>query len=131
MEKTSLAIQFDGKARLDFGAPRTGLMCQVQRALVNLGTSRGTDPVYPTRGTLLMKQALTNALSGRNRLTQKTSYAAIDTLHFLRGTDDLGDDDRLRELKMAVADLEVGMVTFSAQFTATSGESIGILEASL
>lgn len=128
MTKRTLSIEFNGAdgAALDFANTRSGILCQVQRALINVGTDRGTDPAYPTRGTLLPQQAFAGAISGRNRAKAQVNFAAIDTRFFLRETDAAGDEDRVADLRINIESLENRQLRLRAELVSIRGESVGV-----
>jgi hypothetical protein len=61
-----------------------GFDATIQNALVNIGTRAGTDRIYPTKGTTILKSAVEGKIVGLNVANHETQAAAIDTLFFSR-----------------------------------------------
>jgi hypothetical protein len=62
----------------------TGFDATIQNALVNIGTRNGTDRIYPTKGTTILKSAVEGKIVGLNVANHEAQSAAIDTLFFSR-----------------------------------------------
>jgi hypothetical protein len=56
----------------------------VQNALVNIGTRQGTDRIYPSKGTNILKRAVEGKIVGLNVANHEAQLAAINTLFFSR-----------------------------------------------
>jgi len=129
MMKT-LAIEFEGAegARLNFSSLRTGFMTQVQSALVNLATERGSDRLSPRRGTQLLRRAVSGRLRNiRSDSRNAASFAAIDTLFFLRAGDAPNDTERAAEIKLQLGEFQDRKLNLHLQMVSTTGETVGIL----
>jgi hypothetical protein len=62
----------------------TGFDATVQNALVNIGTRRGTDKIYPGKGTNILKSAVEGKIVGLNVANHESQIAALNTLFFSR-----------------------------------------------
>jgi hypothetical protein len=62
----------------------TGFDATIQNALANIGTRRGTDRIYPDKGTNILKRAVEGKIVGLNVANHESQLAAIDTLFFSR-----------------------------------------------
>jgi hypothetical protein len=62
----------------------TGFDATIQNALVNIGTRKGTDRTYPSKGTSILKRAVEGKIVGLNVANHESQIAAIDTLFFSR-----------------------------------------------
>lgn len=128
----SLAIEFEGDngARLNFNKVRSGFGTQVQKALMNLATERGSDRFSPTRGTDLLRRAISGRLRGVNNKSRNAAgFAAIDTLFFQRGDDSPNDVERTSEIKLVVASVTSRQLNLQVQMVSTTGETVGIVAA--
>lgn len=80
-----LKINFvDGDIFIDTENKVTGFSATVQNALVNIGTRQGTDKIYSTKGTEILKSAAEGKIVGFNVANHEAQLAAIDTLFFSR-----------------------------------------------
>jgi len=123
-----LRINFgSGGARLDLAATVSGLAALAQNALVNIGTHAGSDPVFPTRGTGLMRAAVEGRLVNATTARHHANFAAVDTLFFMRGTDPAGETPRLARVWLTQESFDGARLTLSARFESTEGTSMGTL----
>lgn len=126
--KRSLEILFEGEkgASLNFGGEVRDFRTQIQRALVNLATERGSDAFSTERGTTLFADAL------RGRITDdedgsSANFAAVDTWFFLRETDPADEIHRTAQIRLAVVDITVNRLSLRCSMDSTQGETVGIL----
>lgn len=78
----AIAISYTGgyTTSIDFRKETTGKLLQEQKYLMNVATIKGSDPIFPARGTNLLTSAIGGALVSVNGLTD--AFAAVDTLYF-------------------------------------------------
>jgi hypothetical protein len=62
----------------------TAFDATIQNALVNIGTRQGTDRIYPSKGTSILKSAVEGKIVGFNVANHESQLAALDTLFFSR-----------------------------------------------
>lgn len=115
---TGLALKFEnGKALIDLTRVRSGTDHELQTALINALTWEGSDKVYPTKGTMLQRDAARGYLVGFQTARHAANFAALQTLEFMKNTRTLELDD-----------LRMEPVTFENQhlridFTGYSGDT--------
>lgn len=68
---------------LDLTADVTGKELYSQKALVNIVTVRGSDPLFEDRGTDIMKKCLSGNIYDNNGLRHLGNFAALDTMFFV------------------------------------------------
>lgn len=80
-----LKINFlNGDIYIEPEAKVTDFDATVQNALANIGTRQGTDRIYPTKGTSILKNAVEGKIAGLNVANHEAQLAAINTLFFSR-----------------------------------------------
>jgi hypothetical protein len=115
-------------ASFDLDAPLSGeLECAVQNALVNIGSVQGSDGVYPTKGTRLLRQALNGVMFDNNAATHASNYAALDTLKFIKAADYPDTVERITTMAIKPASYSQGRLVVDAQFTSSAGRVSGTL----
>lgn len=72
---------------IDTEASVDGLEATIQNALLNIATRKGTDKVFPNKGTDLLHSAVTGKIVGINDANHVSQFAALDTLFFIRQFD--------------------------------------------
>ena len=58
-----------------------------QKALVNMVTTKGSDPVFEARGTDLLIDAIRGKAYSRSGIIHIGNFAALDTIYFIHNTD--------------------------------------------
>lgn len=78
----AIAISYTGgyTTSIDFLHETSGKLLQEQKYLMNVATIKGSDPIFPDRGTNLLTSAIGGALVSVDGLTD--AFAAVDTLYF-------------------------------------------------
>lgn len=80
-----LKVNFlNGDIYIEPEAKVTDFDATVQNALANIGTRRGTDRIYPSKGTNILKSAVEGKIAGLNVANHEAQLAAINTLFFSR-----------------------------------------------
>lgn len=95
MPLKSLKINFTKEgASLNFESVVRGFESTKQNAIVNLGTQKGSDKVYPEKGTGLMEAAFKGAISGNAmEAGHQANFAASDTLFFMATLPDQDENE--------------------------------------
>lgn len=102
--------------------------CEIQNALVNVGTARGSDPMYPLRGTNMLKEATSGAVVDLDSARHVANFAALYTFDFIRSTlPDLMKDSphRIVQLKLSVKDFDGVLLDLSISGQLQSGVEFG------
>lgn len=58
-----------------------------QKVLINLVTARGSDRVFPSRGTKLLADSIYGRVYSKTGAAHVGNFAALDTIYFIRSTD--------------------------------------------
>lgn len=89
-----------------------------QKVLINLPTIKGTDHLYPERGTDLLKQCIGAVIVNKNAAQHIANFAALDTIYFINDTDglDVEDPNGLADVDLTLTgyDSETQSVSFDA-----------------
>lgn len=89
---TDLKIDFGGMCRLDLGATVSGKDATAQKCLVVAVTDKGSDRLFPDKGTDLLKGCTGAVIVSGNASTHLCNFAALDVLYFVNATDGLDPD---------------------------------------
>lgn len=125
--RKDIRILFDGdNTGFDFSEPVLDFESIIQDALVNTATIRGSDPIYEDRGTNLLSEAVKGNLIDINSAIHASNFASIDTLLFMRQT----EDNLTNPLRLSMYELQPVNFTYSglqlnATFISSDGETIG------
>lgn len=126
---TGLKLQFaTGGARIDFDEPVSGFFCEIQNALVNCGTERGSDPIFPNRGTDLGKPEFLGSLINFMDAAHQANFAAMDTLFFLKEVASETNVHEISEMLLDPVGLREGQLLLTAGFTSRTGQRINVLD---
>lgn len=83
-----LKFILDGdKSTIDLNSAVEDKNLYEQKALVNMVTVKGSDPIYPDRGTDLLQDAIYGKVYSRTGTIHVGNFAALDTIYFIRSTD--------------------------------------------
>ena len=115
--------------RFDFTRVLIGFDCTVQNALVNLGTDRGTDRVYPSRGTDLKVDAAVGRMVNLTWANHTANFAALRTLEFIQQTDNQTNAFKLQDFKLISTGFSGQRIKLNAQATSVIGETRGVIAA--
>lgn len=117
-----------GGAVFDIAEEVTGRYATIQAALINMATAAGSDNAFPSRGTTLLRQAVSGALISEQEAMHAANFAAIDTVFFVRENEDSDTtDDRLDTIVTSPFFLSPQALQVDLQFLFLSGEEIGVL----
>lgn len=79
-----IRVQFDGESgtRILLNEAVEGKLLTQQKYLINVGTSKGTDKIFPQRGTNLVGGAISGGIIDSVSAEHLGNFAALDTLYF-------------------------------------------------
>ena len=98
-----------------------GFQAVVQNGMVNIGTAKGSDPLYADRGTDLLKSATSGIIISDNAASHVANIASVDTLFFCRETDPSTDPDKLASVGLLVSLFSANLLELEASFVSLSG----------
>jgi hypothetical protein len=114
----------DGTVELLTGGKVTGFQATVQRALLNLMVTKGSDPIFPLRGTDLLTRALGGTLLNLRAAEHAGNFASSDTLFFGRQNDLTDSSVKMAAIQLSVASLSLNLLDLEAAFLSISGENV-------
>lgn len=124
MEGIKIVFEEAG-ARLDFTAPVTGFDTTVQCVLVNIGTTTGTDKIYPERGTRLLVAGLVGKLFSRNQAVRESNFAAAQAKIFVEQSTPPEVEERIRRVRIAPVVLTRARMETNVVIETTTGKLVG------
>jgi hypothetical protein len=104
-----------------------GFNTTVQNGMVDIGTAQGSDPMFPTRGTDLMRTALDGGIVNYTSARHASNFAALSTLTFTTSNEDVLAEERLVDLTLSPVELDVFHMKVEAQFTSSLGNIVGVV----
>lgn len=123
-------IHFDGgeDTVFDFRTPVEGKDMYIQKMLINIATEKGSDPLYPDRGTNLVSDAVGGLVVNGQAAAHSGNFAALSTNLFVNREDyaaTAGSPDRIKSCRLSPAgiDSENGSVSYKAVFAFNDGTS--------
>lgn len=132
---TDVKVYFNGEdgASIDLTRRVEGKHLYSQKALINVGTEQGTDPLYEERGTTLMTEAIGGYAATDNGALHMGNFAALDTLSFLEENEyesALDDTDRIRDMDLHTIeyDEETEILSYGATFFFRDGTQTTSIE---
>lgn len=125
---TSLKISFEtGGARLVLDESVEGFDAVAQNGVVNLATQKGSDSSDEDRGTDLLTHALQGKVADLLAAQHIANLAAIDTLFYLRNSDELETtEERVSTIVLQPFEYDGKELHLSAIFTGNKGSVNGI-----
>ena len=113
-------------ATLAVASSVTGFATVAQNGMVNIATSRGSDKVYPSRGTALYAQGVLGDLTTYKSAYHASNFAALDTLLFALDSNYEDDtDERLKSVKLLPVTYTGTTMRAQATFIGVDGTRIG------
>lgn len=112
--------------RFDTNTRVQGFAATVQNALVNIGTDRGSDPLFPDRGTDLKLDGVRGRMSTNIWAKSSGNFAALRTLSFLQQTETATNDYKLQTLDLDVKTFMPPFVELNVQAMSGSGQTVGV-----
>jgi len=124
---TGFLIDFSSgkKAELHLGRRVSGYDMSIQNALVLLGTSKGSDKAFPTKGTGLFSAATRGLLIDGQAAIHQAQFAAIDVLFFSREFEPATALEKIQEIRLTPSTINNDSIYLQAQFTSTLGDVRG------
>lgn len=126
----SLRLQFhrDGAA-LVTDEIVTDREATIQACLVNFATTTGSDRTHPTRGTDLLRRAVSGLLISSQEAMHACNFAAVDTLFFVRANEHAGGNhDKVVAILTQPAIVNKTSLQVDLQFTFASGIMVGVIQ---
>jgi hypothetical protein len=121
-----LSISFgDDGPKFNFGECVRDFDATVQNALVNVGTRRGSDPLFTDRGTDLVLDAARGRMINLTWANQVSNFAALKTLAFMQSVDTESSSSKLQDFKLQSVALNDQRVDLLVQAVSNSGEVRG------
>lgn len=122
----SIALKFEagGGMRLMPDLKVSGMEAVVQNALVNLTTDAETDTLFPERGTVLFRSALSGGIFNFRSASHACNFAAVDTLFFSREHEVADAADKLAELVVDPSYLDVNRLDVQVSFESVGGQKM-------
>lgn len=97
-----------------------------QNAIVNIATEQGSDSSSSDRGTNLLRHALQGRVADLLSAQHISNLAAIDTLFFLRNSDETDtEEERLVSVKLEPFEYDGKNLKLNVIFTGTEGTVLG------
>jgi hypothetical protein len=117
---------------LDLAKVREDIGCHAQNAMVVLATSLGSDPVYPEKGTDMMKHALYGMFSTVEQTQHELNFAAVDAMFFVAENDHPAEgEERISDISLVAGNFEDPRTesgrhqTVYLKMTTSAGREIG------
>ncbi len=126
MKSLKLNFNSDG-ADFDLVQIADGFTCDIQAALVNIGTMAGSDRAYPEKGTNLLKAGVRSALFDIVAANHASNFAALSTLLFIRDHDYDDNPNPLAKIILKPALYDGRLLKLDAEFTGEDGTVSGVL----
>ena len=124
----AIRIQYDGNdnTRILWDKDAEGKLLMTQKYLMNVATDKASDPIFPDRGTDLMR----HALGGTFLISPTTAgtFASVDTLYFCNYEESAGvfaSSDNVTNFALTSASYNnaTSSVNMAASFTFQDGTS--------
>lgn len=120
MRDIKIVLDGNNGSFIDFTRDVSGKELYSQKALVNVVTVKGSDPVFPNRGTDIMKKCLSGHIYSNNGLRHIGNFAALDTVFFVLENEYAAVNQSGDKIKnISVYPSEVDMVTSHITFKTT------------
>ena len=110
----------------DFSNTVVNFDATVQKAMVNLGTDLGSDPVFTDRGTYILMDAVQGRMVNLATANHAANFAASRTAVFVKSTTRAGDDYGLQSLDMSAPNYNMFRLQLNITATCVDGETRGV-----
>jgi hypothetical protein len=125
MKGLAIVFEADG-ATLSSTASVSGFATIAQNGLVNIATIKGSDALYPKRGTALYSGGVAGKIPTYSLAYHAANFAALDTTSFIRSTDySTVSYERLKKVSLKPALYEGTRMRLNAFFLGVDGTTIG------
>lgn len=111
--------------RFDFSRPVRDFDSTVQCALVNVGTSKGSDPVFVDRGTDLKIDGAQGRMATEIWSNHSANFAALRTLSFVQQNDMESNSWKLQEFTLRCEKLVLDTAVLAVQAVSSNGTVVG------
>lgn len=116
-----------GGASLDFNNHIDGFTSTVQNALVFVGQKKGTDKIYPDKGTTLHNNAVSGGLVSPETLEVALNELSVEAQLFINETEEYDyNDDTLASVDIELAAWEGDKARLNVLATSSKGETVGV-----
>ena len=124
-----LAINFSGDkgATLAVGTLISGFNCFAQNGLVNIACGKGSDTIFPDKGTNLYKDALAGRVPNFSEAYHASNFAALDTTFFLKQYEN-PNEEGIKSIILNPFSYVNNRLKLSASFIGTLDTTVGITE---
>jgi len=95
-------------AAIDFNDSVNNFYSLVQNAVVNVGTKKDTDAIYPDKGTTFFEKAIKGGINTLLDASHSSNFAADETLEFYQKVDDSPVEAKLSVFKLIPSSFIVG-----------------------
>lgn len=109
----------------DFRTPVREFYSTVQNALVNVGTSLGSDKVFVERGTDLKLDGAQGRMATKVWANHSANFAALRTLSFVQQNDQETNSWKLQSFTLRCEKLVLDTVTLNVQAVSAGGQVVG------
>jgi hypothetical protein len=127
-----IAIDFPpgGSPVFDFSGPLVDFDTVVQDALINIGTTSGSDRIFGTqRGTTLKADGASGVLSVSSWAQNACNFASVEVLSFVQSTLSPGNPFQLQSLTLQCIGIlpASGSAQLNASATSALGDARGVV----
>lgn len=122
-----LKLEFgDNGVRILTGESVRDLDADTQNILMSLGTMKGTDQVFPSRGTNLFIRGLQGRLVDTISAGHEGNYAAVDVLAFVSANDPFDSTrERIRRIFLSPVSFDGQRLDMELELETSTGARIG------
>lgn len=126
MQGVALKYHEDGLVDFDFTVKNERRAALVDSVLINLGTERGSCPIFAERGVDMLKRALRGYIFDRVSAQHHANFSAQETLFFLLEQDPQPDDLFLTDIKLTPDTITLERLSMNAQLAFSDGTTVGL-----
>lgn len=115
----------DNKARVDWSNPVTGFDATVQCVLCHIGTSAGSDSVFPDRGTSLLTYGLVGRLGSIREAVHECNFASVKAKDFIEDHTPPEIIERISRIRITPLEISRQRLDTNISIDTTSGLVVG------
>ena len=115
----------DSKATIDWSAPVTGFDATVQCVLSHLGTTEGSDPIFPERGTSLLTYGLVGRLGSIREAVHECNFASVKSKDFIEDHTPPEIAERISRVRIVPQEITRQRLDTIVSIDTTSGLVVG------
>lgn len=122
-----LSIDFKGTSGITLAVTEfvTDFRATTQDGMLNIACTKGSDIIYPDRGTNLYKDALAGKVPTLTDAYHVSNFAALDTKFFLNSVI-VDGGERVDKIVLEPFSYENNRLKINATFTGDAGTTVGI-----